>query len=509
MRNQFFRLFLSIILIIIAVLLTQVFLLMAINVKIKSVWADEVMNEFADSIEKSIYSFKSSSSDSVLNLMVQSSSERISGLIVRDANGDVALTLGFNSRGIPVPQLTSSTNINSYYTAHNNTGRFKASVESENSTVTYSLDSPKYEIALSTVEAGDSKIVTDIEFNKLANSRKSQLVVYPSTIKKADVAGSVLITMNGEPSVYIDVIAYNLDYYNPTKFVVYNLLKGFSCTIPVAILISILLAYYVSKRNERVVRDIQKALDELSEGQYNVSLPATKIEEYEDITKSIYKLAKDLKRHGESRKEWIKNISHDLNTPVTSMNLLLNGAVDGIFPINDTLISAIKSENDTLKSRISSVTYYSYLLSPDAKCEKTQIELINAADEVLQSGGYNIKLEFPPELTLCADPALLSRALLEIVKNAVSYKSDDSSPLFKAEQTPDKTIITVENHGTLPDPLPQFFEPWARGDQSRTGEGGSGLGLSIVYQIMELHGGTVSIKENDGVVKVTLEFPAS
>ena len=66
--------------------------------------------------------------------------------------------------------------------------------------------------------------------------------------------------------------------------------------------------------------------------------------------------------------------------------------------------------------------------------------------------------------------------------------------------------IRISNHGHLPQPLPQFFEPWARGDASRT-SGGSGLGLPIVYQIMELHEGNVRIEENDGNVTVTLYFP--
>ncbi len=507
MRRQFFRLFLSIVLIILAVILTQVFMLTAINLKMRHVWADEVMKEFAGSVEKSINTFKNNPSDSVLNLMVQSSSERISGLIIRNANGDVALTLGFNSKGIPVPQLSTSSHINSYYTTHN-PGRFNASSESNNDAVTYELDSPKYEIALTTIENGNAKIVTDVVFKRLENGEK-QSVVYPSAIKKSDVAGSVLVTMDGDVGSYIDVIAYNLDFYSPTKFVVFELLRGFIITLPIAIIVSILLAYYVSKRNEKAVKDIQNALDELSEGQYNVSLPPTRIEEYEDITNSIYKLASDLKRHGDSRKEWIKNISHDLNTPVTSMNLLLNGAVDGMFPINDALINAIKVENDTLKSRIASVTYYSYLMSPDVKCEKKEIGLINAADEILQSGRYRIKLEFSPELVVYADTSLLSRALEEVVKNAVAYKSDDSEPVWRSEVKDNKTIISIENAGTLPDPLPQFFEPWSRGDKSRTGEGGSGLGLSIVYQIMELHGGSVAIKENNGIVRVTLEFPNS
>ena len=86
------------------------------------------------------------------------------------------------------------------------------------------------------------------------------------------------------------------------------------------------------------------------------------------------------------------------------------------------------------------------------------------------------------------------------------YKKDDAKPVVSYKKAGDGVTITVSNNGHLPHPLPQFFEPWARGDSSRTA-GGSGLGLPIVYQIMELHGGSVRIEENGERVTVSLFFP--
>ena len=93
-----------------------------------------------------------------------------------------------------------------------------------------------------------------------------------------------------------------------------------------------------------------------------------------------------------------------------------------------------------------------------------------------------------------------------MLKNAIEYRTGSDKPLWRATVTDDYLVVTISNRGHLPDPLPQFFEPWARGDASRT-QGGSGLGLSIVYQIMELHGGKVSIKEENGIVSVDMSFP--
>ena len=98
------------------------------------------------------------------------------------------------------------------------------------------------------------------------------------------------------------------------------------------------------------------------------------------------------------------------------------------------------------------------------------------------------------------------RAAEEILYNAGEYSSGDKKIVIRCFYDKASAVITVRNSGKLPDPRPQFFEPWARGDDSRT-SGGSGLGLPIVYQIMELHSGAVSIDESDGFVEVRLVFP--
>ena len=132
--------------------------------------------------------------------------------------------------------------------------------------------------------------------------------------------------------------------------------------------------------------------------------------------------------------------------------------------------------------------------------------LFDIVDEVLQLGSHSARVEFNPETVIYCDHSTAKRALEEVVKNADMYKTGDAEPIIRCISGENSLVIKVLNEGKLPDPLPLFFEPWARGDDSRT-SGGSGLGLSIAYQVMELHYGSISISEEDGMVAVTLEFP--
>ena len=164
-----------------------------------------------------------------------------------------------------------------------------------------------------------------------------------------------------------------------------------------------------------------------------------------------------------------------------------------------------RNENDTLMGRIQSVAYYSYLLSPDVRVNYAPISLVSLLRQV--SENKKIACILPSaEAMVEADPELISRAFEEILVNASSYSDADSEPRSEIFMDEKNAHVTISNPGHLPSPLPQFFEPWARGDQART-EGGSGLGLPIVYQIMELHRGSVSIKEEDGIVYVMLTLP--
>lgn len=506
MRRQFFRLFFSIVAITLVVLFIQILFLLLLNHSVTESWSEEVFDEFANSISASISNFKDTGSSDIVNLMVNKTNERISGVIIRDGNGDFALSLGVSPNGVPVPQLHSVQHNNEYKRISISSSRITANMEITPESVVYSIDKPKYEMAIIADQDlnGNPTSVESVLFYQMDNKGKVD-VSYPAHLDRNDVAGTILISINGDPVAYLDVLVYNLDFYNPTKFVLYEYVRCFLLTLPVAVLISILLAAVISRRNGKVINDIKEALGDISKGKYGVVLPESNVEEYQEISSSIMQLDQDLERHSRSRKEWIRNISHDLNTPVTSMNLLIDGAIDGFFPLDDNLLKSLKTENDTLKQRIASVSYYSYLLSPTISFSLAEESLLDIVDEVLQIGRFDAKVEFSPELKISCDMSIAKRAIEEVVKNAVSYKSG-GIPSIKAERIDSKVVITISNEGTLPDPLPLFFEPWARGDDSRT-SGGSGLGLSIVYQAMELHSGTVAITEDNGEVSVTLEFP--
>ena len=491
--------FLSIALIIFVLLMVQIALVFVGNYRfLAENWKREVFEEFVSSVRKAIQRIGSADDEAVISMIADSSTERVSGLILRDGSGDFVLSLGFSPNGEEVPSPRAAEFRPHVF------GRLAAYYQKTIEYKDVRIAPPRYEMAITA--SGDIPVVESIDFRPAPRTQPSARVSLPAVLTDQDIAGTIMVTLNGNPQGYIDVLVYRLSFYAPTAFALREIIVVFIISLPLSFLIALLLAAIYSKRTERSVRDIQKALHRLSEGDFSISLSKQDTVEMSEIASSIETLAIDLKRHQQSRKEWIRNISHDLNTPVTSLNILISGALDGVFPLDRDLLMNMKGENDTLMQRIQAVAYYSYLLSPDVKIEKDPISVSGLIREVAEKDGIQCSID-PIDTVIDADSALVSRAIHEVLVNAAAYGTAGEPLAASVAVRAGFTDITITNKGHLPDPLPQFFEPWARGDSSRTA-GGSGLGLPIVYQIMELHSGSVVIWEKDGVVSVRLSFPS-
>ncbi len=494
MHRQFLRLFLSIVSITVLVLFLQLAFFLIFNRFMENSWKETIFDEFAASIDNTVTSIDLESGNNIGSLIVGASSERISGIVFRDKSGRIALAMGVSPKGLPVPQVMENYNSESVSAIKNL--KLKVSSEVDNLNVhDIKIDRPKYRLSLdfTVYPNGIKGPINSIAFESIDLSGKES-VSYPDKINSKDVAGTIEIAVNGEVESYLDVLVFSLDYYNPTRYIINSLLNGFVVTLFVGILIALVGAYIISRKNGRYVKSILSSLESLSKGEHDVKRIKTRISDYWRISNAIIELDKNLKRHSELRKEWIRSISHDLNTPVASMNILIECAKDGIYPLDMALIEKIKNENDALKERIASIAFYSYLLSPDTKAKSERISLINEIDSAIMAVAGKYTLSVDPDIYIQGDSELILRALEEVMKNAVSYSKGSDEIRLYAERYGDFIVLRVVNGGTLPLPMPNFFEPWAKGDESRNSSG-SGMGLSIVYQIMIMNGGRVSISQ--------------
>ncbi len=488
-QHHFIRLFASIVAITIVILLTEALLVFYSMFGIEKKWPAFVTEEYIASVESAIQISETVNPQVMINAILNTSIDRVSGIILRDESGKLNMTFGdvFRRDRPDTAAITMS------------------SADSEISAALLQDDSG---LNMEDVHVlcyvfnmdGDRNSGYTFSLEKQGTKKKS--LSLPSEINPRDISASIEIRANGNVNGYFDVIAVKIGNFTPARLILDSILIVLVATIPVSLIIAVILSYRITKKNNKQINEIKGNLEKLSRNEFDITSSPSKEEELNEISSSIEALATRLEQNQKARLEWLRSISHDLNTPLTSIRMLTDGASDGVFPLDENLIASIKRENDTLIARIASVRFYSSLLSSDYELEKIPVDTSALIQDVISSIGHEDSFSLDVKTTtLTLDYKLISRALYEVLMNAYEY-GDKEVPV-KIEVS--DNAIRVINKGSLPHPRPDFFEPWERGDISRH-EGGSGMGLPIVGRIMALHNGKATVNEKDGSVIVELLF---
>ena len=205
----------------------------------------------------------------------------------------------------------------------------------------------------------------------------------------------------------------------------------------------------------------------------------------------------------------IADLVHELRTPLTSIigytQLLLKQKLDPT--ITRQFLETINRESSRLNSLINDFLDLVRLESGKVRLNKKPVFLRRLIDEAVaavrpQAEARKIKLKVQVPVTLpsiMADEDRLMQVLLNLLSNAIKYNKDGGLVEVKAERKDREISVSVRDTGIgiPPEVLPHIFEKFYRGPSEEVATG-SGLGLSIVKQIVEAHGGKISVESTPG-----------
>jgi signal transduction histidine kinase len=244
-------------------------------------------------------------------------------------------------------------------------------------------------------------------------------------------------------------------------------------------------------------------------------------DEFNELARTINWMLDRLQNSFVKQRTFLFDTSHELKTPLTTMRLAIDNicasenenlpasAQESLFELNNHVLRMERLVKDLLN--LSSLESMSVI---DRK-PVDMIELLSslATDYRVFADARKIQMDIhlPPQLSIQGDMAKLNRAFSNIMDNAIKYNVDGGRIEVVGTQSGDDLTITVTNTGpgVAEAEIDKVFDQFYRVEKSRSLQhGGSGLGLSIVKRIIELHNGKVTFESRQGDwTRVTVSLP--
>ena len=283
--------------------------------------------------------------------------------------------------------------------------------------------------------------------------------------------------------------------------------------------VAILLAARLSKRITTPVTALTQATQAISQGD-TTRLPVTSSDEVGQMSEAFNQMTSALEAQRDLRRRLINDVSHELNTPLSVIQLEATGLRDGL-QTPENASDQIINEVDRLRGLVTDLDWLAETDSGELRltlqpCSVSELLATEIDRWRPQSSENQIALLSPipddlPNLNL--DRARMSQALGNILSNAIHATEAGGSIILSATtQNDDELDITITDDGIGIDPadLPHIFDRFYRTDQSRSRRiGGTGLGLAIARAIVEAHEGTMTLT-SEGLgqgVTVTIRLP--
>lgn len=260
------------------------------------------------------------------------------------------------------------------------------------------------------------------------------------------------------------------------------------------------------RRRWNVFPDMVQALRRVAQGDYSarVELPQGRNLDgpLGPVVTTFNEMSQALKRMEELRQEFISNVSHEIQSPLTSIKGFAQALKDPQIPPEQAgrYLSIIEDESDRLSRLAESLLKLSaldvqVLNRQPLRLDRQLRSALVALEPQWRAKKLSVDIE-TDELTVNADELLLSQVWTNLFHNAVKFTPPNGRISVQVKQGGKLVVVEVcdSGMGLTPEQAKQVFDRFYKADDSRTSErGGSGLGLSIAKKVVELHGGTLEV----------------
>ncbi|QFT88184.1 Sensor histidine kinase YycG [Bacillus sp. THAF10] len=351
---------------------------------------------------------------------------------------------------------------------------------------------------LSLVEKEDiQKALSNKEVKKKikVNGRPMFLVALPMELKSETPSNHAMV-----------VIFHGFDQdTNPIRFI--NL-----SAIAVTIILTGVIIYFASRKITAPLLELNRNVLEFAKGDFSNEVKINRQDEIGQLGASVNYMAKELAGLEKARRDFVANVSHDLRSPLTSINGFLTAIQDGTIPENrrNHYLSVMKNETNRLIKLVNDLLDITLFESNQLALSKESYNMVEQIRRVIAKmepdlQKREIEMEFKSdskEIKVFADMDRIEQVLTNLIHNSIHFSSKGSKVevhLFTNEEA-NAVFIDIKDYGMGIDDkdLPFIWDRFFKADKSRSNKIGTGIGLSIVKQILDQHETVITVDSKVG-----------
>ena len=316
---------------------------------------------------------------------------------------------------------------------------------------------------------------------------------------------------------HISALLYGIKLDNKTAFIYSNLedISDFTILIKqqlmyvciIGIFIAIIISIFLSSKITEPITKITKKAKKLGSGDTEVTFEESGIKEIDELSEALTQAQMEMVKTDELRRDLMANVSHDLKTPLTMIKAYAEMIRDISYKDHDKMnehLGIIVDETDRLTVLVNDILDLSRMQS---NADTLSIETFDLADDIKtivnryqiikETEKYIINVEMPESIKIKADKKKINQVIYNLINNAINYTGEDKTVTVRV--TKHKKYYLVEiidtGKGIKESEIPYIWNKYYKNDKNhQRNVVSTGLGLSIVKEILELHGYEYGVK---------------
>ena len=285
-----------------------------------------------------------------------------------------------------------------------------------------------------------------------------------------------------------------------------GLIETFNDSVDIALLVSLgvgvivaaVIAWLVAQWLADPIEEIRTTTRAIADGNYGERASGGDVEELDALAHDVNQLAEKLAHTEQKRARLLSDVTHEMRTPLASIDGFVEGAIDGVFSTEE-MYEAVTDETARMVRLVEDLSVLSKTSEGALTLERTPVRLVDLARSTVarlrprftdRDATLTEVIEADP--VVLGDEGRLDQVLTNLLTNALGHIDDGGSVTVIVDQDADFATVTVTDDGSgiAPDDIDHVFDRFFRGADSQR-RSGTGLGLSVARGIARVHSGSL------------------